>query len=263
MAATTVSRVRAAALRKRCLSLAKTCSIGFRSGEYLGRKNSFAPAERMAWRTASPLWLPRLSMITRSPGLSVGASAFATKVMVCQWPWGTFATKRLPFGAQPRSGSMLVFVPVSSMNTRRLGSIRLWRFVHWARRRATSGRSRSLATTVFFEAELLGVNKIPHRPIIDLKPALSQFGHQPAQGEGPVPDAPRQKSRVLAGDRLGLMPAHLARRDAPRLPKPPHPINHRARRDPEARRRLMPRQPFLQNRSHRALAKIHRIRLAH
>src|SRR5580658_3011227 len=165
--------------------------------------------------------------------------------MVCQWPWGTFATKRLPFGAQPRSGSMLVFVHVSSMNTRRLGSIRLWRFVHWARRRATSGRSRSLATTVFFEAELLGVNKIPHRPIIDLKPALSQFGHQPAQGEGPVPDAPRQKSRVLAGDRLGLMPAH------------------RARRDPEARRRLMPRQPFLQNRSHRALAKIHRIRLAH
>src|ERR1700678_3036739 len=154
--------------------------------------------------------------------------------MVCQWPWGTFATKRLPFGAQPRSGSMLVFVHVSSMNTRRLGSIRLWRFVHWARRRATSGRSRSLATTVFFEAELLGVNKIPHRPIIDLKPALSQFGHQPAQGEGPVPDAPRQKSRVLAGDRLGLMPAHLARRDAPRLPKPPHPINHRARRDPEA-----------------------------
>ena len=73
-----VSRVRAAALRKRCLSLAKTCSIGFRSGEYLGRKNSFAPAERMAWRTASPLWLPRLSMITTSPGLSVGASAFST-----------------------------------------------------------------------------------------------------------------------------------------------------------------------------------------
>lgn len=78
MVATTVSRVRAAALRKRCLSLAKTCSIGFRSGEYLGRKNSFAPAERMARRTALPLWLPRLSMITTSPGLSVGASAFST-----------------------------------------------------------------------------------------------------------------------------------------------------------------------------------------
>jgi hypothetical protein len=60
------------------LELGEACSIGFRSGEYLGRKNSFAPAERMAWRTALPLWLPRLSMITRSPGLSVGASAFST-----------------------------------------------------------------------------------------------------------------------------------------------------------------------------------------
>src|SRR5580693_2276974 len=118
--------------------------------------------------------------------------------MVCQWPWGTFATKRLPFGAQPRSGSMLVFVHVSSMNTRRLGSIRLWRFVHWARRRATSGRSRSLATTVFFEAELLGVNEIPHRPIIDLNAARGELGDQSAQSEGAGPDAPRQKSSMLA-----------------------------------------------------------------
>src|SRR6478735_8069500 len=95
---------------------------------------------------------------------------------------------------------MLVFVHVSSMNTRRLGSIPLWRFVHWARRRATSGRSRSLATTVFFEAELLGVNKIPHRPIIDLKAARGELGHQPAQGEGHVPgraapERPRARRR--------------------------------------------------------------------
>ena len=31
-----VSAERAAALRNKCLSLAKTCSIGFRSGEYFG-----------------------------------------------------------------------------------------------------------------------------------------------------------------------------------------------------------------------------------
>src|ERR1700704_5240303 len=42
MAAQTASTVRAAALRSRCLSLAKTCSMGFRSGEYFGRKKSFA-----------------------------------------------------------------------------------------------------------------------------------------------------------------------------------------------------------------------------
>src|ERR1700749_274189 len=76
MATTTVSRVRAAALRRRCLSLAKTCSIGFRSGEYLGRKNSFAPAERIAWRTASPLWLPRLSMDHHVARLERGRQRF-------------------------------------------------------------------------------------------------------------------------------------------------------------------------------------------
>src|SRR6476659_437226 len=187
----------------------------------------------------------------------------ATKVMVFQWPWGTLATSLSPRGAQPRSDSMLVFAHVSSMNTRRLGSIPLWRFVHWARRRATSGRSRSLATTVFFEAELLGVNEIPHRPIIDLKAARGELADQSAQGEGPVPDTPRQKRSMLAGNRLGLLPAHLARRDAPRLPKPPHPIDHRARRDPKTRRRLVPRQPVSQNRRNRPLTKIDRIRLSH
>ena len=36
--------------RSRCLSLAKTCSIRFRSGEYFGRRNSLALAERISWR---------------------------------------------------------------------------------------------------------------------------------------------------------------------------------------------------------------------
>jgi hypothetical protein len=74
---------------------------------------------------------------------------------------------------------MLVFVPVSSMKTKRLGSILLWRSALRTRRRATSGRSRSLATTVFFEAEPIGVNEIPHRAIVDLKAALSELGDQP------------------------------------------------------------------------------------
>src|SRR2546426_11694144 len=50
MAAQTASTVRALAFRSRCLSLAKTCSIGLRSGEYFGRKKSLAPAERMSAR---------------------------------------------------------------------------------------------------------------------------------------------------------------------------------------------------------------------
>jgi hypothetical protein len=48
MASQTVSTVRLAALRSQCLSFAKSFSMGLRSGEYFGSKNSLAPAERMA-----------------------------------------------------------------------------------------------------------------------------------------------------------------------------------------------------------------------
>ena len=37
---------------------------------------------------------------------------------------GTLAVSRIPRGAQPRSGAMLVLVQVSSMKTRRSGSMR-------------------------------------------------------------------------------------------------------------------------------------------
>jgi hypothetical protein len=57
---------RTAAWRRSALSLAKTCSIGLRSGEYFGRKNNLAPAARMVRRTALPLWLPRLAITTFS-----------------------------------------------------------------------------------------------------------------------------------------------------------------------------------------------------
>ena len=105
---------------------------------------------------------------------------------------------------------MLVFVQVSSMNTRRSGSILLCRFVHWTRRRAMSGRSRSLATTVFFEAKPFGVDEVPHRSIVDFEAALGEFAHEPAQRKPAFPDAPGQKDLMLAGNRLRLVPAHLA-----------------------------------------------------
>ena len=47
----------------------------------------------------------------------------ARKVAVFQRPCGTASTRRSPFGAQPRSLVMLVFVQVSSMKMRRLGSM--------------------------------------------------------------------------------------------------------------------------------------------
>src|SRR5229473_1922193 len=139
--------------------------------------------------------------------------------MVFQRPCGTLAGSRRPRGPHPRSGAMLVLVQVSSMKTRRTGSIRLWRAVHCARRRATSGRSCSLASTVFFEAHLLGMDEVPYRPVIDCEAAPGQLAHQPAQGKIPRADPPAQPNLMLAPDRLRLVPAHLAGRHAPRLPK--------------------------------------------
>ncbi len=56
-------RLLACASRSRCLILAKSFSIGLRSGEYCGRKNSRAPALRMAVRIAPALGEPRVSAI--------------------------------------------------------------------------------------------------------------------------------------------------------------------------------------------------------
>src|SRR5579863_2165097 len=69
-----------------------------------------------------------------------------------------------------------------------------------------SGRSRSLATTVFFEAELLGVNEVPHRSVVDLEAALGQLRHQPAQREGALADASARKTWCSPAIAFGLCP---------------------------------------------------------
>src|SRR5260221_5278356 len=99
---------------------------------------------------------------------------------------------------------------------------------HCARRCATSGRSRSLATTVFFEAQLLGVDEVPDRPIIDLEVALGEFGYKPAQGEIPCLGALQQPSTMLARNCLRPVAGPLARRNASGLTQAPHPDNRTA-----------------------------------
>ena len=47
----------------------------------------------------------------------------ARKVSVFQWPCGTRAESLPPLAHQPRSGAMLILAHVSSMKTRREGSI--------------------------------------------------------------------------------------------------------------------------------------------
>ena len=68
---------------------------------------------------------------------------------------GTLATSFSPRGAQPRSLVMLVLAQVSSMKTSRAGSSRPWCVFQRNRLRATSGRSCSVANSVFFEAHAL------------------------------------------------------------------------------------------------------------
>src|SRR5580698_6805405 len=158
---------------------------------------------------------------------------------------------------------MLVFVHVSSMKTKRLGSIPLWRFVHCARLRATSGRSRSLATTVFFKAELLGVDEVPDRSVVDLEATLGELSNEPPQGELCLLGPPQQPNTMLPCDRLGLVPAHLAWRSAARFPETPNPVDDCADAYAKLRRRLAPRYATLLNRCNHPFTKIQRIGSAH
>src|SRR5258708_31986071 len=68
---------------------------------------------------------------------------------------------------------------------------------------------------------------------------------------------------MLAGDRLPLVPAHLAWCQAARLPQPSHPIDHRTDPDIEGRCRLTPRHSARLYRRNNTLPQINRIRLAH
>src|SRR5579863_2252772 len=157
----------------------------------------------MICRTAAFLCAGRLSMTTMSPGRKVGTRHCrrysrkiapvmarsmtkgaviaswrkpARNVIVFQCPHGTRPTTRLPRLARPRKRAMLVVVPVSSRKTSRAGSRSGCAAIHAARAAATSGRSCSLACTIFLEADVLGGKEPPHRPVADMLAASGKFG---------------------------------------------------------------------------------------
>ena len=134
-----------------------------------------------------------------------------------------------PRGAHPRKGAMSVRVQVSSMKASRSASTRPWYFVR-ARRRATSGRSRSPATTLFFDAELLGMHEVAHRVIVDLQATTGKLGNEPRMVKSAVLDPLRQPDRVVSRNRLRLVTAHLARSNAAGLIDPLHPADRCADR---------------------------------
>jgi hypothetical protein len=127
MAVQRASTVRVLALRSSALSLAKTCSIGLRSGLSGGRESSRAP---LAFdRLLDALHLVGAEVVEdhdvtagqlrRQGLLDVGEEAFtvdrtvertrggirswrsAARKVVFQWPCGTAATRRMPFELRP------------------------------------------------------------------------------------------------------------------------------------------------------------------
>src|SRR5882724_9365529 len=119
-----------------------------------------------------------------------------------------------------------------------------------------SGRSRSPATTLFFETQLLGVDELPDWPVIHLQAAFGELGDEAAQGEVSVVDPLQQPEAVLARNLLGLVPAHLARRNAAGLPHPFHPANSSADSHPELLRRSVARHTAAHNRCNHPVPKI-------
>ena len=90
MAEQTVSGVLAATFRKRCLSLAKTCSMGFKSGEYFGRNNSLAPASRNGFAHCFARELDRLIGHRGKPTMIVSDNGTElTSHAILKWAKGT------------------------------------------------------------------------------------------------------------------------------------------------------------------------------
>src|SRR5215204_5067654 len=87
----------------------------------------------------------------------------ATKVIVFQWPCGTWPTSRSPRAQRPYSRTILVLAEVSSMNTSRAGSNMPCCRIQRRRARATSARCCSAARRAFFKCDLVALKEPPHR----------------------------------------------------------------------------------------------------
>jgi hypothetical protein len=75
--------------------------------------------------------------------------------------------------------------------------------------------------------ELLGVNKLPHRAVIDLQAPLGEFRHQPAQGEICLPAPLQQPIAVRPRNLLRPIAADLVRFDAASLTEAANPVDSR------------------------------------
>ena len=122
----------------------------------------------------------------------------ATKVIVFQWPCGTWSTSRSPRAQRPCSRTILVLAEVSSMNTSRAGSNRPCSCIQRRRARATSARSCSAARRLFFEGDLMPLKKAPDCRATARNPALVHRADHLVQSQVRLHlDQRQQKVRVL------------------------------------------------------------------
>ena len=87
--------------------------------------------------------------------------------------------------------------------------------------------------------ELLGMDEIPHRAVIDIQATLGKFGHQPTQGEIRLPAPLHQPIAVRPRNLLWSIAADLVRLDAAGLVEAPYPIDRGTDCPPQLGRSLM------------------------
>ena len=150
---------------------------------------------------------------------------------------------------------MLVEVPVSSIKTSREGSSIGWAARQAARAAATSGRSCSLACTIFFEADPLGGKETPHRPVADMDAASGKRRPDLLQGQiGRRRDQRQQPLAFLSQTRAAIASHRPGDKPAFALPGV-NPFDHRAHRNGKQTSRALSRQTAL-NRANNPLPQV-------
>src|SRR5690242_11771654 len=157
---------------------------------------------------------------------------------------------------------MFVEVPVSSIKTSRLGSSAPWPACQATRAAAISGRSCSLACTIFFKADALGGEKPPHRAIPDNLAAAGELATKLLKRQVCSLANPLQQPLPFLLQARAVVAAHRPVLQTTFRPPRIHPLNHRADRHLVPLCRLVARQTAL-NRPNNPFPQVLRIWSSH
>src|ERR1700692_1468174 len=185
----------------------------------------------------------------------------ATNVIVFQCPCGTRPTSRSPRGQRPLSRTIFVLAAVSSMNTNRLELSMLCSRIQRRRASATSARSCSAARRLFFERDLVSIEKPPERGAAACNPPLAHRGKHLIQRQIRLPrNQGEQPIRVLLQWRSASSARHCGGTSgvAPAL----QPFDRRTGADLKVFSGPTPRTPPLHS-CDDSLAHLRRIRVRH